>query len=92
MLWLLTPSSLRAISWFHGDFNHALLEDRSYLHAVTQALKQVALEHVFSHKEVEKLELQGYRIINGLLECYKPLLQLTSTSRALSICMKLKLH
>ena len=63
---------------YHGDFNHALLEDRSYLHAVTQALKQVALEHVFSHKEVEKLELQGYRIINGLLECYKPLLQLTS--------------
>lgn len=63
---------------YHGDFNHALLEDRSYLHAATQALKQVALEHVFSHKEVEKLELQGYRIINGLLECYKPLLQLTS--------------
>ena len=38
----------------------------------------MALEHVFSHKEVEKLELQGYRIINGLLEFYKPLLQLTS--------------
>ncbi|URR00637.1 dGTPase [Pseudoalteromonas sp. SCSIO 43095] len=63
---------------YHGDFNHALLEDRSYLHAATQALKQVALEHVFSHKEVEKLELQGYRIINGLLDCYKPLLLLSS--------------
>lgn len=63
---------------YHGDFNQALLEDRSYLHAVTQALKQVALEHVFSHKEVEKLELQGLRIITGLLECYKPLLHLTS--------------
>ncbi|MFY8325168.1 dGTPase [Pseudoalteromonas sp. ZZD1] len=62
---------------FHGDFNQALLEDRSHLHAVTKTLKQVALEHVFSHKEVEKLELQGYRIINGLLDCYKPLLQLT---------------
>jgi dGTPase len=63
---------------YHGDFNQALLEDRSHLHAVTKMLKQVALEHVFSNKEVEKLELQGYRIINGLLDCYKPLLQLNS--------------
>ena len=63
---------------YHGDFNHALLEDRSHLHAVTQTLKQVAQAHVFSDKEVEKLELQGYRIINGLLDSYKPLLQLTS--------------
>jgi len=63
---------------YHGDLNHALLEDRSHLHAVTKTLKQVALEHVFSNKEVEKLELQGYRIINGLLDCYKPLLQLNS--------------
>ncbi len=61
---------------YHGDFNQALLEDRSHLHAVTKTLKQVALEHVFSNKEVEKLELQGYRIINGLLDCYKPLLLL----------------
>ncbi len=63
---------------YHGDFNQALLEDNSHLHAVTKTLKQVALKHVFSHKEVEKLELQGYRIINGLLDCYKPLLQLNS--------------
>jgi len=63
---------------YHGDFNQALLEDNSHLHAITKTLKQVALKHVFSHKEVEKLELQGYRIINGLLDCYKPLLQLNS--------------
>jgi len=63
---------------YHGDFNGALLEDKSHLHGVTKTLKKVALEHVFSHKEVEKLELQGYRIINGLLDCYKPLLQLSS--------------
>ena len=61
---------------YHGDFNQALLEDRSHLHAVTKALKQVAMENVFSHKEVEKLELQGYRIITGLLDCYRPLLVL----------------
>lgn len=63
---------------YHGDFNHALLEDRSHLHAITIMLKQVALAYVFSNKEVEKLELQGYRIINGLLDNYKPLLHLTS--------------
>lgn len=56
----------------------ALLEDNSYLHAVTKTLKQVALEHVFCHQEVGKLELQGYRIITGLLDCYKPLLALNS--------------
>ena len=61
---------------YHGDFNHALLEDNSHLHAVTKTLKQVALEHVFNHQEVGKLELQGYRIITGLLDCYKPLLAL----------------
>ena len=32
---------------YHGDFNQALLEDRSHLHAVTQTLKQVAQAHVF---------------------------------------------
>ncbi|MCQ8878248.1 dGTPase [Pseudoalteromonas shioyasakiensis] len=63
---------------YHGDFNQALLEDKSYLHAVTKTLKQVALEHVFCHQEVGKLELQGYRIISGLLDCYKPLLALNS--------------
>lgn len=63
---------------YHGDLNQALLEDNSYLHAVTKTLKQVALEHVFCHQEVGKLELQGYRIITGLLDCYKPLLVLSS--------------
>lgn len=61
---------------FNGDFNQALLEDKSHLHAITQTLKNVALKYVFSHKEVERLELQGYRIISGLLDCYQPLLTL----------------
>ena len=61
---------------YHGRFNGALLEDKSDAHAITETLKQVAREHVFCHPEVEKLELQGYRIINGLLDCYRPLLAL----------------
>ncbi len=33
-------------------------------------------KHVFSHPDVEQLELQGYRVISGLLEIYRPLLNL----------------
>jgi dGTPase len=35
------------------------------------------MKHVFSHPDVEQLELQGYRVISGLLEIYQPLLQLS---------------
>ncbi|MBV1790181.1 dGTPase [Marinobacterium sp. D7] len=62
---------------FDGSLNCALLEDRSPCHAVVETLKRVAIRHVFSVAEVETLELQGYRIISGLLEHYKPLLMLT---------------
>ena len=61
---------------YEGRLNRALLEDDSPCHAVVETLKQVALRHVFSVPEVETLELQGYRIISGLLEHYKPLLML----------------
>jgi dGTPase len=32
---------------------------------------------VFSHPDVEQLELQGYRVISGLLDIYEPLLKLS---------------
>ncbi len=63
---------------FEGSFNQALLEDNSHAHAITETLKQVAVKQVFSHKEVERMELKGYRVISGLLEAYKPLLELTA--------------
>lgn len=65
---------------YHGTFNRALLEDNSQYHAITKTLKEVAVKHVFSHREVELLELQGYRIIAGLLDVYKPLLLLSDTA------------
>ncbi|MBQ4852813.1 dGTPase [Pseudoalteromonas sp. MMG012] len=64
---------------YHGHFNEALLEDNGYQHCVTQALKNVALKHVFSHKEVEQLELQGYKITSGILNEYQRVLDLSST-------------
>ncbi|MFT5163052.1 MAG: dGTPase [Alteromonadaceae bacterium] len=63
---------------FNGSFNGALLEDNSPAHKLTEAFKSVALEYVFSHPEVERQELRGYRVIQGLLDYYKPLLKLPS--------------
>ncbi|MDR6984975.1 dGTP triphosphohydrolase [Rheinheimera pacifica] len=39
--------------------------------------KQVARQFVFNQPEVETLELQGFRIIAGLLSSYQPLLLLS---------------
>ena len=61
---------------FHGKFNRALIEDNSENHALVKTLKNVARDYAFCDPEVEKSELQGYKIITGLLEAYKPLLQL----------------
>jgi len=62
---------------FEGDLNRALLEDDSPCHAVIETLKKVAIRHVFSVDEVKTLELQGYRILSGLLDHYRPLLMLS---------------
>ncbi|MBJ7536253.1 dGTPase [Marinomonas transparens] len=61
---------------FDGTYNQALVEDGSCYHALLEALKSVAFKYVFCAKEVQKQELQGYRIISGLLDIYKPLLDL----------------
>nr|WP_314421031.1 dGTPase [uncultured Erwinia sp.] len=62
---------------YHGEFNEALLEDGSPHSLLLDIFKKVAFSHVFNHPEVEQLELQGYRVISGLLDIYRPLLQLT---------------
>ncbi len=38
------------------------------LQPVLELYKHVAMRHVFSHPDVEQLELQGYRVISGLLK------------------------
>jgi len=62
---------------FSGEFNHALLEDDSGYSQLLELYKSVAVENVFCHPDVEQLELQGYRVISGLLDIYRPLLQMT---------------
>ncbi|RUO23978.1 dGTPase [Aliidiomarina minuta] len=65
-------------SVFAGSLNQALLEDDSACHQLIKTLKNVAVRHIFSVPEVETLELQGYRIITGLLDYYRPLLELST--------------
>ncbi|MDC9614935.1 dGTPase [Xenorhabdus khoisanae] len=62
---------------YAGTFNHALLEGSGDEHRLLKTLKNVTRKRVFNHPEVEELELQGYRIINGLLDVYSPLLELS---------------
>lgn len=59
---------------FAGNFNSALLEDKGEEGRLLNVLKSTARKHVFIHPEVEQLELQGVRVIKGLLEIYNPLL------------------
>lgn len=63
---------------YAGNFNQALLEDKSVQNAVTASLKQVALVHVFRNSEVERLELQGYKIMSGILDELVRLLTLSA--------------
>lgn len=58
-----------------GTLDRALLEDGSPEAAIVHTFKAVAAERVFCHREVETLHLQGYRILQGLLDFYTPLLK-----------------
>lgn len=60
---------------YHGTLDRALLEDDSLSNAIVKTFKDVAMERVFCHREVETLQLQGYRILQGLLDNYAPLLR-----------------
>jgi dGTPase len=62
-------------SVYHGTLDRALLEDASLPNAIVQTFKDVAMDKVFCHREVETLQLQGYRILQGLLDFYAPLLR-----------------
>ncbi|PKH22791.1 dGTPase [Enterobacterales bacterium CwR94] len=63
---------------YQGAFNEALLEDGQAASRLLEIFKKVAARHVFNHPEVEQLELQGYRVISGLLDIYRCLLALTA--------------
>ncbi|MGM3175935.1 dGTPase [Dickeya lacustris] len=62
---------------YDGSFNHSLLEEsKDDYGRLLKIFKDVARKFVFNHHEVEQLELQGDRIIRGLLDIYSPLLHM----------------
>lgn len=61
---------------YEGSFNHALLEDHDAEFKLLDIFKRVGFKYVFNHESVENIELQGYRIISGLLDIYSPLLSM----------------
>lgn len=68
------------VAIFNGEFNAALLEydkESKYYKAV-EILQDISTKHIYRNKDVQQLELQGYTIVNGLLNIYKPLLELSS--------------
>ncbi|MEA2050478.1 MAG: dGTPase [Campylobacterota bacterium] len=65
-------------SVFDGSFNNALLESNPK-HECSQAvevLQNISIRHIYNNKQVQALELKGYRIIQGLFDIYEPLLAL----------------
>ncbi|HFU75275.1 MAG TPA: dGTPase, partial [Arcobacter sp.] len=66
-------------SIFNGSFNNAILEyDKT--HPLVQAieiLKNISYQYIYTNKMVQTLELKGYSVLNGLLDIYKPLFELS---------------
>jgi dGTPase len=64
---------------FNGSFNSAILEyDKT--HPLVQAieiLKNISYQYIYTNKMVQTLELKGYSVLNGLLDIYKPLFELS---------------
>ena len=65
-------------SIFNGSFGHALLEynKQSKYYKAVKILQNISIKNIYQNKKVEELELQGYTIVNTLLDIYKPLLKL----------------
>ncbi|GAB55712.1 dGTPase [Glaciecola punicea ACAM 611] len=62
---------------FDGRFDEPLLKGNNEFAWATKTLKNIAVERVFSTKEVQRLEVKGFNIIVGLLNIYTPLLNLS---------------
>ncbi len=65
---------------FEGSFNCALLDHdtQSKYYKAVKILEKLSAKYIYQNREVQTLELQGYTIVNGLLNIYKPILELGS--------------
>ena len=65
---------------YDGSFNSALLEfDKTHECALAiEVLQNISYEYIYTHKQVQALEIKGYSIIQGLFTIYEPLLSLST--------------
>ncbi len=61
---------------FHGTLDEPLINGGSDQHLALKTLKAVAVRHVFKSQEKETPELRGYAALIGLLNIYRPILEL----------------
>ncbi|WP_419813646.1 dGTPase [Bacterioplanoides sp.] len=62
---------------FDGSFDEPLIHGKDEYYYATETLRKIAVDKVFSSKEVEALELKGYAVISGLLKIYSPLMNMS---------------
>ncbi|AXH10260.1 dGTPase [Malaciobacter halophilus] len=64
---------------FDGTFNKALLDfDKTNKYSLAiEVLQNISVKYIYNNKEKQALELKGHAILHGLLNCYKPLLELS---------------
>ena len=65
---------------YNGSFNSALLEyDKTHECSIAiEILQNISYRHIYTHKQVQALEIKGYAIIQGLFTIYEPLLKLNT--------------
>ena len=61
---------------FEGTLDEPLIDGGSDQHLALKTLKTVAIRHVFNSMEKETPELRGYAALMGLLDIFRPLLEL----------------
>lgn len=67
-------------SIFEGSFNSSLLEfekNSKYTKAI-EILQKISVKYIYNNKDIQTLELKGYKILTTLLDSYSPLLKLSS--------------
>ncbi|RXJ87192.1 dGTPase [Arcobacter sp. CECT 8985] len=75
---------------FDGTFNKALLDfDKTNKYSLAiEVLQNISIKYIYNNKEKQALELKGHAILHGLLNCYKPILELSSEDFLKLVCKK----
>ncbi len=65
---------------YEGSFNSALLEfDKTHECSIAvEILQNISYRYIYTHKQVQTLEIKGHSIIQGLFNIYEPLLSLST--------------